>query len=306
MGLNHVLQETLGVHARRPPRTGRGVLASYQGLLRGQPVPVQLRKVGADPRHRRARRHGLDGRVVIAAFVLTAAPECCCAASPTSACCCSGYHGGGDDLAVARADPHQPGGLRPAQGAMSDKILASVEHLDDALLAASRRSTTSTFRRRAFDTALIERPKFGAVARPPFNCLTGLQRHWRQHPAQHSGAITTSSRCSSSRAVPLDGLSSSFARNWAVASTTRCSAAPLVNRAGLARTFQNIRLFKDMSVVEPAGGAAHVRQPQPARRHLPTLPGYRRARERRRWTTFYWLEVADLVDCANRLAGEMS
>ena len=61
----------------------------------------------------------------------------------------------------------------------------------------------------------------------------------------------------------------------------------LVNRAGLARTFQNIRLFREMSVVENLLVAQHMR----VNRNL---------------LAFYWLEVVDLVECANRLAGEMS
>nr|GFC93899.1 probable transport protein, chloroplastic [Tanacetum cinerariifolium] len=34
--------------------------------------------------------------------------------------------------------------------------------------------------------------------------------------------------------------------------------------------------------------------------------GYRKAEEDAMNTAFYWLEVVDLVDCANRLAGELS
>jgi ABC-type branched-chain amino acid transport systems, ATPase component len=35
-------------------------------------------------------------------------------------------------------------------------------------------------------------------------------------------------------------------------------------------------------------------------------PGYRRAENQALDRAFYWLEVVELVDCANRLAGEMS
>ena len=62
----------------------------------------------------------------------------------------------------------------------------------------------------------------------------------------------------------------------------------LVNRAGLARTFQNIRVNRNLL----AG--------------ILNTPAYRRAESDALDRAFYWLEVVDLVECANRLAGEMS
>ncbi len=46
-------------------------------------------------------------------------------------------------------------------------------------------------------------------------------------------------------------------------------------------------------------------QPQPDQRDS-EYQGYRKAEEDALNTAFYWLEVVDLVDCANRLAGELS
>ncbi|MEZ3224763.1 ATP-binding cassette domain-containing protein, partial [Escherichia coli] len=80
----------------------------------------------------------------------------------------------------------------------------------------------------------------------------------------------------------------------------------LVNRAGLARTFQNIRLFKDMSVVENLLVAQHMLANRNLLAGILNTPGYRRAESEALDHAFYWLEVVDLVDCANRLAGEMS
>ena len=80
----------------------------------------------------------------------------------------------------------------------------------------------------------------------------------------------------------------------------------LVNRAGLARTFQNIRLFKDMSVVENLLVAQHMFVNRNLLAGILNTPGYRRAESEALDHAFYWLEVVDLVDCANRLAGEMS
>ncbi|MBU3058126.1 ATP-binding cassette domain-containing protein [Pseudomonas indica] len=80
----------------------------------------------------------------------------------------------------------------------------------------------------------------------------------------------------------------------------------LVNRAGLARTFQNIRLFKEMSVVENLLVAQHMWVNRNLLAGVLNTPGFRRAESQALDHAFYWLEVVDLVDCANRLAGELS
>ena len=80
----------------------------------------------------------------------------------------------------------------------------------------------------------------------------------------------------------------------------------LVNRAGLARTFQNIRLFREMSVVENLLVAQHMQVNRNLIAGVLNTPAYRRAESAALDRAFYWLEVVDLVDCANRLAGEMS
>ena len=77
----------------------------------------------------------------------------------------------------------------------------------------------------------------------------------------------------------------------------------LVNRAGLARTFQNIRLFREMSVVENLLVAQHMQSNRNLIAGVLNTPGYRRAESAALDHAFYWLEVVDLVDCANRLAG---
>ncbi len=80
----------------------------------------------------------------------------------------------------------------------------------------------------------------------------------------------------------------------------------LVNRAGLARTFQNIRLFREMSVVENLLVAQHMQINRNLLAGILNTPAYRRAESQALDRAFYWLEVVDLVSCANRLAGEMS
>ena len=80
----------------------------------------------------------------------------------------------------------------------------------------------------------------------------------------------------------------------------------LVNRAGLARTFQNIRLFKEMSVVENLLVAQHMWVNRNLLAGVLNTKAYRQAESDALDHAFYWLEVVDLVDCANRLAGELS
>lgn len=80
----------------------------------------------------------------------------------------------------------------------------------------------------------------------------------------------------------------------------------LVNRAGLARTFQNIRLFREMSVVENLMVAQHMQANRNLIAGIINTPAYRRAENQALDRAFYWLEVVELVDCANRLAGTLS
>ena len=80
----------------------------------------------------------------------------------------------------------------------------------------------------------------------------------------------------------------------------------LVNRAGLARTFQNIRLFREMSVVENLLVAQHMWVNRNLLAGVLNTKAYRKAESDALDHAFYWLEVVDLVDCANRLAGELS
>ena len=80
----------------------------------------------------------------------------------------------------------------------------------------------------------------------------------------------------------------------------------LVNRAGLARTFQNIRLFREMSVVENLLVAQHMQANRNLIAGILNTPGYRRAENQALDRAFYWLEMVEMVECANRLAGTLS
>ena len=80
----------------------------------------------------------------------------------------------------------------------------------------------------------------------------------------------------------------------------------LIARKGVVRTFQNVRLFKDMTAVENLLVAQH--------RHLNTnflagllkTPGYRRSEREAMDFAAHWLERVNLTDVANRPAGTLA
>ncbi|MDX1636036.1 MAG: high-affinity branched-chain amino acid ABC transporter ATP-binding protein LivG [Marinobacter sp.] len=79
-----------------------------------------------------------------------------------------------------------------------------------------------------------------------------------------------------------------------------------ISRLGLVRTFQHVRLFNRMTVVENLLVAQH--------RHLNTnllaglikTPGYRKAEQKALDRAAYWLDRVGLLDLANRDAGNLA
>lgn len=79
-----------------------------------------------------------------------------------------------------------------------------------------------------------------------------------------------------------------------------------IARKGLVRTFQNVRLFKNMTVLENLLVAQH--------RHLNTsllagllkTPGFRKSEQRAMEQAESWLEKAGLLEFANREAGNLA
>lgn len=80
----------------------------------------------------------------------------------------------------------------------------------------------------------------------------------------------------------------------------------LVARAGIARTFQNIRLFKDMTVLENLLVAQHRMQNRNLFSGLLVTPDFSDREEASLAKAFEWLETVNLSEDANRLAGELS
>jgi len=185
---------------------------------------------------------------------------------------------------------------------LSDKILhvdrlmmhfGGIKALNDVSLDVDRGSIT----------ALIG-PN-GAGKTTVFNCLTGFYRATGGHIRLHTGKRATDVIEILGEALrPGDLIHPARLgrRLW----YKMFGGTHLVNRAGLARTFQNIRLFRELSVVENLLVAQHMRANRNLLAGILNTPGYRHAENRAIDQAFYWLEVVDLVDCANRLAGTLS
>ena len=145
----------------------------------------------------------------------------------------------------------------------------------------------------------------GAGKTTVFNCLTGFYK-------ASGGRIELNARGTRTNIIQLLGESfraTDFVAPKAFASRLfykMFGGTHLVNRAGLARTFQNIRLFKEMSVLENLLVAQHMWVNRSMVAGILNTKGYRKAESDALDHAFYWLEVVDLVDCANRLAGELS
>ncbi|MCZ2723622.1 ATP-binding cassette domain-containing protein [Marinomonas sp. 15G1-11] len=145
----------------------------------------------------------------------------------------------------------------------------------------------------------------GAGKTTVFNCLTGFYKATGGHIR-----LTTDHKDTSVIQVlgepfqPLDFVSPmAFIKRLKY---KMFGGSHLVNRSGLARTFQNIRLFKEMSVVENLLVAQHMTANRSLIAGILNTKAFREAEEEALQKAFYWLGVVDLVSHANRLAGELS
>ena len=80
----------------------------------------------------------------------------------------------------------------------------------------------------------------------------------------------------------------------------------VVARQGLVRTFQNIRLFKTLTVVENLLVAQHNQLNNNLLAGLFKFPGYRRSENQALDRAAYWLDQLGLTALANREAGTLS
>lgn len=186
---------------------------------------------------------------------------------------------------------------------MSRDVILSVEHLMMHFGGIKALNDVNLEVERGSITALIG-PN-GAGKTTVFNCLTGFYK-------ASGGRIFFNARGKSTNVIQILGQKFQPG-DWLNPAQLGSrifykmfGGTHLVNRAGLARTFQNIRLFREMSVVENLLVAQHMQVNRNLIAGVLNTPAYRRAESDALDRAFYWLEVVGLVECANRLAGEMS
>ncbi|MFS2224653.1 ABC transporter ATP-binding protein [Pantoea sp. B65] len=185
---------------------------------------------------------------------------------------------------------------------MSDSILR-VEHLMMHFGGIRALNDVNLEVERGSITALIG-PN-GAGKTTVFNCLTGFYQ-------ASGGAIVLNAQSRTTDVIQVLGQKirpADFLHPARLGSRIyykMFGGTHLVNRAGLARTFQNIRLFREMSVVENLMVAQHMQANRNLIAGILNTPAYRKAENQALDRAFYWLEVVELVDCANRLAGTLS
>jgi len=125
----------------------------------------------------------------------------------------------------------------------------------------------------------------GAGKTTLFNCITGFYRASEGDIFLHDGNASQSIGQLVSRPV--------------------VGGSYLVARAGIARTFQNIRLFRELSVVENLLVAQHRRTINNVFWGLLNVSAFRRAENAAIERAYYWLEQMGLADDGNRLAGQL-
>ncbi|MGY0219672.1 high-affinity branched-chain amino acid ABC transporter ATP-binding protein LivG [Endozoicomonadaceae bacterium StTr2] len=79
-----------------------------------------------------------------------------------------------------------------------------------------------------------------------------------------------------------------------------------ISRKGIVRTFQHVRLFKDMTVLENLLVAQHRHMNTSLLAGLFNTPGFRRSEAMALDKAMQWLERVNLLDMANRNAGNLA
>lgn len=145
----------------------------------------------------------------------------------------------------------------------------------------------------------------GAGKTTVFNCLTGFYRSTKgsifYHSQDNSYAIDQLLGLPfavKDLANPLRLASKFFYKIF--------GGSHLVAKLGIARTFQNIRLFKQLSVIENLLIAQHCHLKRDIWSVTMRTKGFKKSEQKALDTALKWLEVVGLRGQENRLAGELA
>jgi branched-chain amino acid transport system ATP-binding protein len=191
---------------------------------------------------------------------------------------------------------------QPAHKTDVDSVL-TVEHLTMRFGGLTAIDDLSFDIQRGDITALIG-PN-GAGKTTVFNCITGFYKPTEGRIAMRRGRNVTDARISQ-----LTSTGRQFDRQGgAVYLLERMADFRITERAGVARTFQNIRLFGGMTVLENLLVAQHNKLMKASGYTIGGLfglPGYRRAAAAAKDSAIEWLRHADLLDRADDPASDLS
>ncbi len=145
----------------------------------------------------------------------------------------------------------------------------------------------------------------GAGKTTLFNCITGFYR-------PQAGAILLRDKAGLDH-VDLVGLLGGGAKSLSTPLKSLkkvlsgyFGGTHLVARAGVARTFQNIRLFSEMTVVENLLVAQHLSLNRNMISGLLNLPGYQKSERAALENAYKWLDIIGLSAYGNQSAGSLS
>ena len=145
----------------------------------------------------------------------------------------------------------------------------------------------------------------GAGKTTLFNCITGFYKAQKGILTFQSDGKTVAIHQVLGQSFRLEHL-----WQWDKAATTlyykMFGGSHKVARAGIARTFQNIRLFKEMSVIENLLVAQHMSVNRNILAGLFQTKAYQKRLDEALERSYYWLERFQMDNLANRLAGELS
>lgn len=146
----------------------------------------------------------------------------------------------------------------------------------------------------------------GAGKTTVFNCITGFYQATAGHIRLHGSHGQEVDLLRILGGVPLrvaDWLRpKALAAHWYY---KMFGGASLITRAGVVRTFQNVRLFKEMTVMENLLVAQRHRVHCGVVAGLVRSPAFQRAEAHAVDCAWAWLERFGMQDDANRLAGEL-